>query len=308
MLCQKCGAVAVISNFNGTFCADHFKENFEKIVLETIEKYGMIEEGERIAVANSGGKDSLSLLYILSKYFGDKNDIVSITIDEGIHGYRDKTIGTMKKYCEMWGVDYVVYSYKDFAGLGMDDIVKKESGIPCASCGVLRRHLINAGAIEQRADKLLTAHNMDDEAESVLMNIFQKDYEKLLRSGPISGIEAKEGFVPRVKPFIFVSEKETMLFSILNGIDALHTPCPYSGFGFRGVLAKVVKQLESDVPGSKKKIIDASIFVKNAHSGDRVVSARAKLLNCSECGSPSSRTVCEACAIKSRVSGQISKG
>ena len=114
MECEICGSEAVISTNNGTLCADHFKQRFEEIALSTIKKYKLIEKGEKIAVANSGGKDSLSLLYILSKYFKKSNEIVSITIDEGIKGYRDKTIEIMKDYCNRYGVEYKVYSYKDF--------------------------------------------------------------------------------------------------------------------------------------------------------------------------------------------------
>ena len=96
MECERCGSEAVISTNNGTLCTEHFKQRFEEIALSTIKKYKLIERGERVAVANSGGKDSLSLLYILSKYFKKSNEIISITIDEGIKGYRDKTIEIMK--------------------------------------------------------------------------------------------------------------------------------------------------------------------------------------------------------------------
>jgi uncharacterized protein (TIGR00269 family) len=301
MECQVCEKTAVISTSNGTFCSEHFKDNFERTTLDTIKKYNLIREGEVIGVANSGGKDSLSLLYIISKHFSKTNRIISITIDEGIKGYRDKTIETMKKYCSEWGVKYKIYSYKDFAGLGMDSIVKVQKGIPCAACGVLRRHLLNAGALESGVDKLCTAHNMDDEAESVLMNVFQNDFEKLVRSGPVSGISSNDGFIPRVKPFIFISEKETMLFSILNGIEALHTACPYSGFGFRGIMARRVKQLETKIPGSKKRLVKAAIRIRVLGSG----STAGRLVKCLMCGSPTPEDVCEACRIKERLSGVI---
>ncbi len=300
MKCQVCAGSAVISTSNGTFCADHFKENFERAVLDTIKDYNLIKRDEAVGVANSGGKDSLSLLYIIAKYFSKTNRIISITINEGIEGYRDKTIKTMEKYCSEWGIAYKIYSYKDFAGIDMDGIVKRQKGIPCAACGVLRRYLLNAAAVESGVDKLCTAHNMDDEAESVLMNIVQNDPERLLRSGPISGIFADKGFVPRVKPFMFSSEKETMLFSILNGIDALHTACPYAGLGFRGVFADMVKQLETDMPGSKKRIVQTALALRAALS----IVPHGKLGECAVCGSPASGRVCMACRIKEEFAGQ----
>lgn len=294
MKCQVCRDKAVISSYNGTFCAEHFKKSFESIALDTIKKYKLIEPKETIAVANSGGKDSLSLLYILSKYYSKSNNIMSITIDEGINGYRDKTIEIMKEYTEKFGVEYKIFTYKDFVGKGMDDIVKVRDGIPCAVCGVFRRYLINAAAIEMKADKVATAHNLDDEAESMMMNLLQNDLDKIARSGPRSGVMDQDGFVPRIKPFVFLSEKETMLFSLLNGINAIHTPCPYAGFGFRGVISKKIKELESLSPGSKKSLVLKAMEIREKAG----VNGSKPLIKCRICGAPSSNEVCDACRLK----------
>ena len=136
MKCEICAAEAIISCWNGTFCKAHFITEFEKAALGTIRRFGLISPDDFIAVANSGGKDSLSLLKILAENF-DKSKIISITIDEGIEGYRNKTIDIMKKYCTLWGIEYKIYSYKDFAGAEMDSIVKIKESIPCGTCGIL---------------------------------------------------------------------------------------------------------------------------------------------------------------------------
>jgi uncharacterized protein (TIGR00269 family) len=301
MKCKNCRSSAAISTSNGTFCKEHFKKNFERITLWTIKKYGLIRDGETIAIANSGGKDSLSLLYILQKYFKHKNKLVSITIDEGIVGYRDKTIETMKDYCGRWGVDYKIYSYNGFAGATMDTITKIKAGIPCATCGVFRRYLLNFAAFDNKADKIATAHNLDDEAENVMMNLFQNDFDKLIRLGPISGTSSYSGFVPRIKPFMFLSEKETMLFSILNGINAVHTPCPYSGFGFRGTVSKKIKELESEISGSKRRIIDTMMEMKENYVTDGKERNTKKLIACSVCDAPATEEICEACNLKMQI-------
>ncbi|MCL4400699.1 MAG: adenine nucleotide alpha hydrolase family protein [Candidatus Parvarchaeota archaeon] len=300
MRCEICEGIAVISTRNGTLCETHFKKKFESVVMETIKKYKLIRRGEIIAVANSGGKDSLSLLYVLSKNFGNKNKIISITIDEGIAGYRNKTMETMKKYCDSWKVEYCVYSYKDFVGATMDSITKIREGIPCAACGVLRRHMLNFAAMETGADKIATAHNMDDEAENVLMNLFQNDLEKMVRLGPVSGVVESDGFVPRIKPLMFLSEKETMLFSILNGITALHTPCPYAGFGFRGVMSRKIKEIESEMAGSKRNLIDVMMALRDTCVKN---STYKTISNCKLCKMPSSNDICEACLIKIQING-----
>ncbi|MCL4362359.1 TIGR00269 family protein, partial [Candidatus Parvarchaeota archaeon] len=230
----------------------------------------------------------------LSKYFKKSNEIVSITIDEGIKGYRDKTIEIMKDYCNRYGVEYKVYSYKDFTGRTMDSITKTRAGIPCSACGVLRRYLINYAASEVHADKVATAHNMDDEAENVIMNLVQNDIEKMVRLGAYSGVIKEEGFVPRIKPFLFLSEKETMLFSMLNGINALHTPCPYAGMGFRGLISRKIKEVESEFMGSKRNVIDAMLEIKKAYNTKTGI----KMNKCKYCGFPSANDICEACKLK----------
>ncbi len=300
MLCQICGKDAVISSASGTFCRDHFLKNFEDRVLDTISKYSLINDGEKIVVANSGGKDSLSLLYILNKFFRGKNEILSITIDEGIAGYRDKTIDIMKHYCEDWGVKYKVYSYKDFVSKSMDELTKIKGGIPCSYCGVLRRYLINKAALENSADKVATAHNLDDEAESVIMNLIQNDESRFLRVGANVGLIKDKGFAPRIKPFMFVSEKETMLYSILRGINAMHSECPYAKFGIRNEVSKIVKQLESLYMGSKENIVDSALKLADSL---KAASDSGKLNKCSICGAPSSKSICEACSIRLSVVG-----
>ncbi len=297
MKCDLCDSVAVISTDNGTFCSEHFKQNFESITLKTIKAYKLIEPGETIAVANSGGKDSLSLLYILSKYFKKSNNILSITIDEGIKGYRDKTIEIMKDYCKRYGVDYKIYSYEDFTGKTMDSITKIRKGIPCSACGVLRRYLINYAAVDVKADKIATAHNLDDEAENVIMNLVQNDIGKMIRLGAYSGVLKDKDFIPRIKPFIFLSEKETMLFSILNGINAMHTPCPYAGFGFRGLISREIKEMETEFPGSKRNTVNAMLEIKKQYKIDKNI----KMGKCIRCGFPSAGEICEACRLKEEI-------
>ena len=294
MRCQIGGEEAIISTSNGTFCREHFLVHFEKEALNTIKRFNLIEKGEKIAVANSGGKDSLSLLFFLSKYFKKSNEIISITIDEGIAGYRDKTIETMEKYTKMLGIKYKIYSYKDFSGMTLDEITKRTDSIPCSICGTFRRYLLNYAAMENKADKLATAHNMDDEAESIIMNLIQNNFDNLIRSGPISGVVKDEGFVTKIKPFIFLSEKETMLYSILNGILALHTPCPYAEFGIRNQVSKEIKVLEDALPGSKRKMIEKAIELK-ARFKD---SEQKKINHCKICGAPASGEICGVCSIK----------
>ncbi|MEM0111228.1 MAG: TIGR00269 family protein [Candidatus Parvarchaeota archaeon] len=295
MFCQICGKEAVISSASGTFCREHFLDYFEDAVLETISKYSLINPHEKIVVANSGGKDSLSLLYVLNKFFRNTNDILSVTIDEGIKGYRDKTIDIMKHYCEAWGINYKIYSYKDFTEKSMDELTKIRHGIPCSYCGTLRRYLLNKAALENNADKMATAHNLDDEAESVLMNLIQNDNSRFLRIGANVGFVNDDKFIPRIKPLMFISEKETMMYSIMMGINAIHSECPYAKFGIRSTVSEIVKEIETSHRGGKRNIVECALTVANSLRG---VAERRELNRCRICGAPSSKEVCEACSIK----------
>ena len=147
------------------------------------------------------------------------------------------------------------------------------------------------------ADKVATAHNMDDEAENVIMNLVQNDVDKMVRLGAYSGIIKEEGFVPRIKPFLFLSEKETMLFSMLNDINAIHTPCPYAGMGFRGLISRKIKQMETEFTGSKRNIIDAMLEIKKIYA----VKTGIKINKCRYCGFPSANDICEACKLKNEL-------
>ncbi len=294
MKCQVCGEKAVISTSNGTFCSKHFIENFEKIALNTIKEYNLISNDDIIAVANSGGKDSLSLLYFLSKYY-DKNKIISITIDEGIPGYRDKTIENVKFYAEKWGIKYYIFSYKEYFGKQLSEIVKTIKVIPCEICGTFRRYLLNHAAKEIGATKLATAHNLDDEVESILMNFIQNNLEQLARLGPKSGLIYDEMFIPRIKPFIFIHEKETMLYALLNGINALHTPCPYTRFGIRHIISEKIKEIEDQYPGAKANVM------RNFLNFKEKIKVNKSIKHCKICGYPSSSDICEACMFKQMI-------
>lgn len=290
MKCSECENKAIIEIENRAFCKEHFIKRFEETALKTIEEFNLFNKGEKIGVANSGGKDSLSLLYFLAKYF-DKDKIISITIDEGIPGYRDKTIEIMKKYTEKIGVNYYIFSYKDLFGESLSNLVKKNKiKIPCEVCGSFRRYALNYAAKKLNLDKLATAHNLDDESESIVMNLIQKDIQRFVRIGPNVGIEENEMFVPRIKPFMFLHEKETMLYAIINGIYALHEPCPYTRFGIRHEVSEWIKRLEDYYPGSKKNIVNNAIKLKNKFNFEN-----KKLSKCKICGFPSSGEICEVC-------------
>lgn len=286
MICSVCSGKASFEEL----CKEHFLQMFEDKVIKTIKEHNLIKPGQKIAVACSGGKDSVSLLHILEKFFGN---VTAIAIDEGIAGYRDNTLDDLRKICSEMKVPLKIYSFKDAAGHTLDQIKTKVSTKPCTPCGILRRHLLNKAAKE--FDVLATGHNMDDEVQSVVMNIAKGNAEISSRLGPKSGIIEDEGFVPRVKPLYFCSEKETAAYAFLKGFEIRFSECPNAVLSYRAKIRDALNDLEVKRPGTKRELIEN--FLSMLPKLKQKYSNLEKPISCSSCGDPSKSGVCNACKL-----------
>ena len=265
-------------------CKAHFIEEFERTVRNTIDEYGLIAPGERIAVAVSGGKDSLVVLTLVKRWF---SDVTAVAIDEGIAGYREHTLIDARRVCEAIGVPLVIRSYKDLCGMTLDEILHKKSLNPCTVCGTLRRHLLSVASKE--FDVLVTGHNADDEAQAVLMNIIKGNTEMFPRLGPTSGAGA-QGFTRRVKPLYFCTEKEVMTYAFLQGLLDTFVECPNIGESYRHLIRDELNEYARTHPGIKERILRRFLIAKQAYPRSTVLLAR-----CDGCGEPSSGARCKAC-------------
>ena len=182
-----------------------FLLSIENKTLHTISKYSMIGYGERIAVGVSGGKDSLTLLSILKKILkkNNCNDIIAITIDEGIEDYRDESIQIVKNHCEKIDIPFNIFSYKDLFGTSMDEaMVKRPSKkiSSCSICGTFRRRALDIAAKFVDADVVATAHNLDDHIQTFMMNLFSGDIDRIGWMYP-TPIKYDTG-LKKIKPFL----------------------------------------------------------------------------------------------------------
>ena len=167
----------------------------------------MLRFDDHLAVAVSGGKDSLALLYILAKLKKNrpKTILSAVTVDEGIVGYRNEALDIASALCRKLEVPHHVISFKELYGFSLDEIVIKaqKNGknqlTACAYCGVLRRRAINIGARQVKATKVATGHTLDDEAQTVMMNILRGDIARLAKEKPLSD-EVHPLFVQKIKP------------------------------------------------------------------------------------------------------------
>ena len=282
-------------------CRKCFTQSLEAKVRATIGKYRMFEFDDRIAVAVSGGKDSLNLLHILAKIEkrNPNSSLVAVTIDEGISGYRDEALKLAASNCLKLGIEHHIVAFKELFGFTLDEIVSRisdqgRSGLtPCAYCGILRRKALNLGAREVCADKVATAHTLDDEVQTILLNIFRGDISGLIKEKPLTDL-AHPKFVQKVKPFCEILEKESALYTYVRKIRFQDIPCPYASEALRNEVRVMLNQMEERHAGTKFTVFK-SIERIRVVLGEAAV--KGDFRECSECGEPSSCELCKACEI-----------
>ncbi|KAK8463199.1 hypothetical protein SEVIR_1G336200v4 [Setaria viridis] len=218
-LCVRCGERKAALKRPKTLeqiCRECFYIVFEDEIHQTIVDNTLFKAGERVAIGASGGKDSTVLAYVISELNRRHNyglDLFLLSVDEGITGYRDDSLETVKRNEIQYGLPLKIVSYKDLYGWTMDDIVKA-IGLKnnCTFCGVFRRQALDRGAALLKADKIVTGHNADDIAETVLLNILRGDIARLSRCTFIT--TGEDGPIPRCKPFKYTYEKEIVIYPL----------------------------------------------------------------------------------------------
>jgi len=282
-------------------CKRCFTQSIEEKTRATIAKYQMFRFDDRIAVAVSGGKDSVSLLHVLAKIElrHPKARLVAVTVDEGIMGYRDEALKIAAENCEKLGVEHCVVSFKELFGCTFDQMVRRLKGkddvklTPCAYCGVLRRKALNTAARKIGADKLATAHTLDDETQTILLNILHGDVLRIAREKPVTD-EVHPKLVPRIKPFCEIPERETALYAYVKGIRFQSTPCPYASEALRNDARMMLNRMEEKHPGIKFTIFKS---IEKIRPAIEETAKKEGLGECIECGEPTTDKICRTCQL-----------
>jgi uncharacterized protein (TIGR00269 family) len=280
-------------------CAKCFCKSIEDKVRSTINKYDMFKSYDKIMVAVSGGKDSTTLLHILDKIEKNfsKASLCAVTIDEGIHGYRDEALKFASENCRKLGVEHIITSFKDLYGIKLDELVqkireRKEGGLtPCAYCGVLRRRALNLAARKVRADKLATAHNLDDETQTILLNLIHGDASRIARVKPLL-TDTHSKFVQRVKPLTEVLEREIAFYAYLKKIEFQSVPCPHASTALRNDIRAMLNRLEEKHVGTKFTLLKAVNRIRPAI--ENMIKA-TNFRSCKMCGEPTINEICKSC-------------
>jgi uncharacterized protein (TIGR00269 family) len=278
---------------------DEFNEHIFTRINNLINDHELIKEGELIAVALSGGKDSVLTLHALKNYQNCLDfDLVAISVDEGIEGYRQHGIDAAVKNADDLGVELVQKSFKDEEGFALDDIYGDFKSA-CIPCGVFRRNILNRTAYELGAVKIATGHNLDDEIQSFLMSFARGDTIKFSKFGPeLDVIHPK--LVPRIKPLWNTPEKEVGMWAVMNGIDIHLDECPYSHLSLRAKIKEFLNSSEDKCPGVKQNVMES--FNKMLTFENDITTS---LNECEICGEPTSSKVCKACEMKEQISQKL---
>lgn len=252
-------------------CKLCFYDVFETEIHNSITTNNLFYPGERVAVGASGGKDSTVLAYVLKLLNGRHNygiDIVLLSIDEGIIGYRDDSLATVKRNQQQYQLPLEIVSYRELYNWTMDEIVSC-AGIrnSCTYCGVFRRQALDRGAAKLDIHHVVTGHNADDMAETVLMNLLRGDVARLEKSTAIM-TSSSGSPIKRSKPFKYSYQKEIVLYAHYKKLDYFSTECSYAPEAFRGTARELMKNLEAIRP---------SCIIDIIHSGENFVLKQKKV-------------------------------
>jgi len=272
-----------------------FKKYFEKKVSQTIKRYKLFTHKDKIAVAVSGGKDSTVLLYVLRKL---GYNVEGITIDAKIGAYTVKNLENLQKVCKKYEIKLHIVSFREEFGKSLCYIrdVLKEKGYnysSCMICGILKRYLLNKYSKKLKFDFLATGHNLDDEAETMTMNLFRNDFRLARRQGPRTGVVSSKKFTQRVKPLYFLKNVEAERYSKIMKFPVNYGICPCSVEAYRREYRTFFKEFEKKHPDFKYNIVKFQEQMKNNLKKEKKV----KIPTCKSCKQPTSQEICKACQI-----------
>jgi tRNA-5-methyluridine54 2-sulfurtransferase len=295
--CRRCKAPTVIEirRHNAAFCRDCFLHHCREQVRKTIDEFDMIESGQRVLVAVSGGKDSLALWDILLDLGYDTDGLY---LGLGIGEYSEESGSYAKQYAARRNAKLVEVDIPTEFGFDIPTGSKAAKRVPCSACGLSKRHLFNKAALDGGYDVLATGHNLDDEAAVLFGNVLRWDTGYLGRQLPV--LPGEDGFPRKVKPLVRLSERETAAYCVLTGIDYIVEECPMAAgnkhLGYKAAL----NDIEVQSPGSKSTFYFGFLDRASQFFATTASDEREGLHPCPSCGAPTIAEVCAFCKLAAR--------
>ena len=298
MRCSKCGTRAWVEmrRHHSAYCADHYLQFFQTHVARNIKSQKMFSHDDKVLIAVSGGKDSLALWDILVRL---GYQVTGLYIDLGIGDYSKRSREKSAAFAESIGGQLIIQDVRESYGdsdLGITELGKTLRRAPCSGCGLTKRYVTNHVAHELGFDVLATGHNLDDEAATLLGNVLHWQTGYLARQSPV--LESTHVRLARkVKPLYTFTERETLSYVLIRGIDYIEEECP-NAQGARSILYKdALNTLENESPGTKASFLMG--FLDKARPLMEKEDSFS-LRECIKCGEPTTAELCAFCRMWER--------
>jgi len=308
MRCRKCGEKAAINmrQHKLALCKDHYLQWLPEQTERFIQKYQMFGRDEKVLVAVSGGKDSLSLWDILVQLgYAVDGLYLGLGIDGGVQ-YSAESHRLAQKFAVEHGLRLLVVDIEQQYGNTiptLSQLSHRGHGKPCSVCGLAKRHEMNRIARDLGYDVLATGHNLDDEAAVLFGNTLTWAGEYMLRQGPV--LPAADGLARKVKPLCRFYEREMAAYALLRGIEYIYEECPHAVGSTSIYYKEVLNQLENARPGAKLTFYLRFLEARSNGLFAKQDAVMQTLHACPECGQPTSAPgLCSFCRMieKTRVS------
>ena len=216
---------------------------------KAIDEFGMIDEGDKIAVALSGGKDSITMLLGLKDlqiFYPKKFDIIAISVNPGFEFFNSSFL---KSFCDDINVEYVEVE-SHIKEIVFD--IRKEKN-PCSLCANLRRGILNSTAIEHNCNKIALGHNEDDVLETFLLNLFYAG--SINTFAPVSYMDRSK--ISLIRPLIYIPEKTIKSFIKRKNIEIMPKTCPMDGVSKREDMKNLIWSFQKDIPNIRANLYGA---------------------------------------------------
>ncbi len=219
-----------------------------------LDKYKMIEEGDRIAVAVSGGKDSVALLAALGmirRFYPVHFTLTAITIDPCFGG-TETDYSPIENLCKDMEIPYIIKRTE----LGTIIFETRKEKNPCSLCARMRRGLLHDTAKETGCNKIALGHHLDDAAETFMMNLFSGG--RISCFSPVSYLSRKDLYM--IRPLVLARESIITSAAERNNLPVVKSRCPADGVTHRQKMKDFLVSMEKDYPGIQEKIVSAMTF------------------------------------------------
>ena len=305
MKCRVCRGPAVIDvrRHNANFCAPHFVEHCERQVEKAIHDHRMLERGDRVLVAVSGGKDSLALWDLLVRLDYEADGLY---LGLGIGSYSDASKEFATAFATSRGLSLQLVDLPEDYGYDIPTGAKAARRVPCSACGLSKRHLFDKAALEGQYDAVATGHNLDDEAAVLFGNVIRWQTEYLGRQAPV--LPAREGFPRKVKPLVRLGEREMAAYCVIQGIDYIVEECPMAAGNNHLGYKDILNAAEEQSPGTKADFYFGFLSRAAAAFQSDTAAVTDSLGSCARCGAPTTNEICAFCLLVERATTPVTLG